>query len=171
MKVDRWLKIALVVSVGLNLAVAGFVLGQWLQGPPVFGDPGRLDPRWAMSLPDERRRELRPLLREQRRLIQPQLKKIRQQHAAVKKAVGADPFSAEQLGEELQAMRQVLGSNQAESHFAFIEFVSQLDLDERRALAQALGRRGPKHRPPGFGRPKPPRQPMDPMIDERQPAH
>lgn len=58
----RWLRVALVVSLGLNLAVAGLVLGAVLKdGPPKRGHDDRNPDRVRYEQPPPALRELGPL--------------------------------------------------------------------------------------------------------------
>jgi uncharacterized membrane protein len=59
------LLIALVISLAINLAMLGFAVARMIFEPTSFANAIHISPRWAHHLPDERRKELRPLLREQ----------------------------------------------------------------------------------------------------------
>jgi uncharacterized membrane protein len=61
----RWLLIALIVSLGLNLFLGSLMAGRWIAGPPHHrqfaaaergpaGEPGRILQRMASSLPHRR---------------------------------------------------------------------------------------------------------------------
>ena len=56
---------ALVISMAINLAVLGFAVARMIHEPPQLGSQIHISPRWAHHLPDERRKVLRPLLKEQ----------------------------------------------------------------------------------------------------------
>ncbi len=149
---SKWMAIALIGSLALNLALVGFMVGRATS--PGF-DPARAFPRWVKTLPEPRRDQLRPLIREHFRTIRPQLAEMRSAQRAVNHAITAEPFDAEALSAALAQMRKVQQSTFASTDRSFASFVGNLSQAERQALAS----RG--HRPERFGEPgKPPhRQP------------
>ena len=152
MKTNKLFVVLLVLSVALNLALVGFLIGQRVNqhGIAVMANPMHLMPRWAHGLAPERRQALLPMLRQQRRDARAQLRAIRKAHMAVQQAVAAEDFDPAELTTSLMDLRTRLGDSQQTSHDDFINFVSALTAKERQDLAQQLRRpKGPRHHPAG----------------------
>lgn len=145
----RGIRIALAVSVALNLAVAGAVVGALLHGPPMpltavrdlgFG-------LFASALTEDDRRALReafiarkPDIREARRAMHEDL-------AAVAAALRADPFRPEVLRAAMdRGAARTLDLLKVGQSLLF-DHVVAMTPDERLAMAdrldEALRRRGP----------------------------
>lgn len=132
------LTICLVISVAINLALAGYLVGARMHAAPVL-DPTRSFKHWTQTLPEERRRELRKLQREQRREGRGALRELLQHNDSMRSAIAAQPFSEEQLRSALADLRTHASAAQTRSHEAFIELVAELTPDERQQLARDLG--------------------------------
>ena len=135
------LLIALVISLAINLAMLGFAVARMIFEPTSFANAIHISPRWAYHLPDERRKELRPLLREQFKRARAQRPLLREKHKAVQRALAAEDFSENSLNEALVELRSALQTSQSQSHADFSGFVTQLTATERKDLAKELLRR------------------------------
>jgi uncharacterized membrane protein len=150
MRSSKWLILALVLSVGINVALIGYFAGRASHG----GHPRNLDPtigfmRVLPNLPDARRRELRPLARKHLREIVPSLRQMRGAQQRLSRVLLAEPFDARALEEVLEAIRQHMATSQVTSHAAFVNLASRLTPAERRLLVDIM-QRPPQRRP---GRP------------------
>ena len=141
---SKWIALALVLSLLINLVALGYVIGQSSK-PRFFDDPSRMFPRWIHTLPEPRQHELRPKMREQLRVMRPPIREMRQQHRALQAAISAEPFDADALAAALEQLRQRHMQVQQLSHEAFVAFVAQLTTAERQALVRDMAR--PKPRP------------------------
>ncbi len=154
---NKWLVLLLVLSLGANLAMAGFLAGR------ATGDRGGarlLDPNLRVTrallqqLPEERREALRPIVREQLRSIRPSVGGIREAQRDIESALVAEPFEAEELEKALSAFRAHLNRGQETSHAALVGLARSLSPEERRLLGKSLtgsGRHGHhRHPPPGM---------------------
>jgi uncharacterized membrane protein len=154
----KWTIVALVVSLTLNLLLAGFVAGRLFEP---WMSPPRMDPSLAFfpalrELPEGRRDELRPLMREQFRHARGDMRRMRSAQREVHDALLAEPFSAAGLADALTAFRTALLASQEGSHAALVRLAEALTPEERRTLAMAM-REGPYRRfPHGDGRMPPP---------------
>ena len=101
---SRWLIVALLVSVAVNLTGAGYLIGAGARGAPE-ADPTRAFPRWARSLPAPRRDDLRPVMSRHSKALRPELKTLREHQRALRSAIGADPYDADALADVLAQMR------------------------------------------------------------------
>lgn len=136
---SKWVALLLLVSLALNFALVGYLIGKESRGGPRF-DPTRDYPRWARGLPDERRDALRPIIREHFRGTRPQYRALRNHHDALRQAITANPFDAASLETVLSNMRDAHQKAQQSSHASFVEFVRNLSVAEREKLAADLAR-------------------------------
>ena len=151
MSSNKWLILALVLSLGANLGLAGFLAGR---ASADLGGPRLLDPNLRVSrlllqqLPEDRRETLRPLFREQLRSIRPSIGGIRQAQREIEAALTAEPFDRRALEAALTAFRTHLNKSQEDSHAAFLSLAGSLSPEERQLLGQTLAGHG-RHRPHG----------------------
>lgn len=156
---SKWLVIALVVSVALNVVALGFGIG-FATGSP-HGDRS-VDPtagltRLIRSLPEERRDELArtgtPAMSndEVRRRIGATIRELRASQRAIGSALAKEPFDPDAAANALATFREHWAANQASSHHAFVEILGRLTPDERRRFLETMrpgkdrrGRRGPR---------------------------
>lgn len=148
---SKWVAIVLLVSLALNLALAGFLLGSRTQ-QVASHDPTRAYPRWARSLPESRREALEPVMMKHMRAMRPKVLTLRQQQRALTAAIGAEHFDTEILQSALTDMRSEHERMQRASHESFTEFVAHLTKVERRALAKDMGKHRRRHARQGNGR-------------------
>ena len=135
------LLIALVISLAINLAMLGFAVARMIFEPTSFANAIHISPRWAHHLPDERRKELRPLLREQFKRARAHRPLLREKHKVVQRALAAEDFSEKSLNQALVELRRTLQTSQNQSHEDFSSFVTRLTASERKDLAKELLRR------------------------------
>jgi uncharacterized membrane protein len=161
MRNNKWLIGALVVSVIVNLLLAGFVIGR-LSGigpPPPFGpDPAAGFVRLLGFLDDDCRAGITPVLRPHLGAMLPMLRTVRRDQHAVIEALTAEPFVPEALERSLGGLRAHLTAVQVASHESFVAMASLLTVAERKALAEAMRHPPHKHRRQGMseGRDGPP---------------
>ena len=154
----KWIVGGLVLSVTVNLLLAGFVAGRLLE-PRM--NPPHMDPTLALfpalrELPDARRAELRPLVREEFRKARPEMRRMMKAQRAINAALTAEPFSEAALSAALTDFRTALLASQEGSHAALVRLARELTPAERHLLVTSM-RHG--HRPPfapGGGRMHPP---------------
>jgi uncharacterized membrane protein len=139
----RWL---LVVSLALNLLVAGAVLALWIKGPPRHGPHGPTQTafgllRFSDELPPERREAVRRHLRESR----PELRALRGDlRTARSKAVDAlqsPSFTLEEMKTALDAISAADGRLRDAGASTLLKAIGELTAEERDKLAQAWKRR------------------------------
>ncbi|HAL41916.1 MAG TPA: hypothetical protein DCP57_05680 [Gammaproteobacteria bacterium] len=136
---QRSLIILLLFSMTVNVTGLGFFSGQQASARAV-GDATRAYPGWVRQLPEQRRAELRPILREQNRLNRPERRALRAQHREVQTALLAEPFDLAQLDRALDTLNHQLEDNQRRRKAAFLEVVQALSKAERQLLAFDLNR-------------------------------
>jgi len=154
MRNRRWLIIGLIVSLTVNLALAGFVIGRMSRPGPA---PGVLDPSLSLfrvirELPDERRDNFRPTMREHFRALRVDIRRMRAAQRGINEALAQEPFEPEALNGALQEFRAALLDGQQDNHQVLVEVAATMTPEERRMLLEAMKRprpgysRGP-HRP------------------------
>lgn len=142
-----WLTIALVVSLALNLALGGFLLGR-LSHPaaPAVLEPGIGLFRVMRELPEPRREELRPVLRAHLRSLRPEIRAIREAQQRIDAALGRQPFAANDLAAALEDFRAALLASQVRSHGFLVQVAAAMTPEERVLLRRTLTRRPHSHR-------------------------
>ena len=159
---SKWLVIALVVSVALNVAAIGFGIG-FATGSPAWGrgfDPTAGLARLLRSLPEDRRAELMRTGTtamsdgELRRRIGTSLRHLRASQHTIARAVAQEPFDPDGVRAALADFREHWSANQTSSHQAFVEILGRLTPDERRRFLETMRpgkdrrpRQGPRTRP------------------------
>lgn len=143
---NKWLIAALVVSMVVNLALAGFTVGRMTRD---FAPLPGLDPmvgvvRLVRFLEEDRRREVVGDLWERRRELRPSLRAIRGAQRDVAAALTAEPFDEAALRGALEGFRERLERSQARSHEMLATVAARLTPEERAYLARALSRPGPR---------------------------
>ena len=172
MKTNKIVLTLLGLSLAINLACVGFLLGQRVNQTNRFGpEPLNTFPRWAHTLPEPRRTELLPMLRQQRQEARAQMRQIRRAHTAMHATLATDEFNKAALVDSLELLRARLIESQNASHEDFVDFVGVLSADERKQLAAQLQhqdrRPRPAQRPLGIQSPRrpsalPPPRPKEP---------
>jgi len=155
MRSSRVVIIALVLSLGANLALVGFVAGRSFERA---GMPSRMDPSLAFfpvlrTLPESRQAELRPLMREQLRGIRPEIRRMRRAQRSIGQALTATPFEAQNLDLALSEFRTALLASQTSNHQALIRLAEAMSPEERALLGDAM-RRNARHPQSGSRRPR-----------------
>jgi uncharacterized membrane protein len=141
---SRWLLAALVVSLAVNLAVGGVVLGHVLRGPPGWrpGDPeGGPAHRLMRLLPPEARDTMRQSFEAAGPDIRARAKALREARDRVRDAIAAEPFDRARLDAALSDMRVHVDALQTAVQAAIADGVSKLPADVRRKVSEI--------RPPG----------------------
>jgi uncharacterized membrane protein len=150
----NWTKTLLVVSLALNLAVAGIVAGSAFAHKrgdrPEMGFGGGLRP-YVASLPDSQRQHVRDRLLRNREAIRAARQELRQSEQAVRAAMTAAPFDANALNAAFAAQRSVYDGIAANGHHALVEVLAGMSDAER---SQFIDRLKSYKRKPGSGRPE-----------------
>lgn len=149
----RWLRIALAVSVAINLCVAGVVAGAWLRdGPPRGGgvrDVG-FGP-YAAGLTEDDRAALRRALIARGPDLRAARMAMRDDMAAVVAALRADPFDAAAMAAAMERGTTRLAEFAGLGRSLLVEHAAAMTPEARAAFADRLEtaatRRGPPGRP------------------------
>lgn len=161
---SRSLKIALAVSVALNVFAAAALGTTWINGR---GDAdaersSRGNPMIAAleAVDAETREGVRNSLRESALAARPDFEAAREARRQAIALAGADAFDAQAVSEALSRSREAELRGRARLEGDAIQILSGLDADDRRALASMLMRK--PHREHGRRRGGPPENAMSP---------
>lgn len=143
---SRGLRIALIVSLALNLAVAGLIAGFWIRGPSgpgmAMGGDGFSDLVWSM--PRESRRDLAHDFRNRKKDLETSRAAFGQARQSLIAALQARPFDRAALEQALVEQQQLL-RGMADSGIERISQRIAAMTDEQRAeMAENLMK--PRHR-------------------------
>ncbi len=153
----RWLQLVLVISLAINLLVAGALVGRLRDREPPLG--------WAVQqLDPETRAVLRPLMRQRIGTTFKMRRAMRSAQGRIRDIIEQEPLDEQALALELAQLREISVRYQASMHETAIDVLAELTPEQRLRVARRLltppGDRRPPgadHRPPGPGdRPGPP---------------
>lgn len=158
----RWLRAALVLSLGVNLAVAGVFGGLWLRGmdetrhgsprAPVVRDSG-FGP-WSGALDDADRSALRRAFRDavaEGRPLRESWRAEREDHAALVAALRSEPFDISEIDMIAARMRARSLERQELGHDLIRSRLTEMTTSERLTFADRL--EASQRRPRDKGRP------------------
>ncbi len=130
----NWTKTLLVVSLGVNLLVAGMVVGSAFghrkgdRSDPFFG--GGMRP-YVASLPQGQREYVRDRLLANRETARAARQELRKSAQDVRDAITVEPFNADALNTAFTAQRSVYDAIAAKGHHALVEILANMSKDER----------------------------------------
>lgn len=130
----NWTKTLLVVSLAVNLLVAGMVAGSTFghrkgdRQDPFFG--GGMRP-YVASLPESQREYVRDRLLHNRDAARAARQEMRRSAQNVRDAITTEPFDPDGLNTAFAAQRSVYDSIAAKGHHALVEILAGMSQDER----------------------------------------
>ena len=148
----RKLKVALLVSLAINLLVVGAVAAALLGarrgvgplGGPVIGSPHLLG--FLRTLPQERRETIWRATSPERSALAPARKEMRRARDDMHRALTGEPFDKERFAAALKTYDDTEASMRRSALGLISAVAGNLDAEERRAYVQwqAMHRRGPR---------------------------
>lgn len=145
-----WMKLLLIVSLSVNVAIAGVVGGSairhWQKGVASGkwqNEPGlnRQQTRFLRMVPDARREEARAILLAGQDDYEAARETMRAAQQALVEAIRQDPLNPERLAAALAERRQASGRMWGIGYEQMAEIVRRLDAAERAELAKRLEER------------------------------
>ena len=133
----RWiwgLSLALLVSVGINLVVAGFVVGRGLAPPE--RRMGRLVEHIAAKLPDADQPILRQAFRAEEAAMRARSAELREARRAVRAVLRAEPFDPAALEAALERQRREMDAMMGSIHATVRDIAPRLSPEGRKRLAE-----------------------------------
>jgi uncharacterized membrane protein len=146
---NRWLTIALVISVVVNIGMIGFFAGRASAGD---FKPPRLDPtmnlnRVIRALPPERRDELRAPIRAHLQHMRSNTQGVRNAQQQLSRTLSAETLDKQALQVSLDEFRNELCESMATGNQSLVNLATLMTPDERVLLLQSFGPPGRSHRP------------------------
>jgi uncharacterized membrane protein len=141
-KQDRRLRIALAVSVGINLLVAGLAIGAAFHGGPDRDQMSRdlgFGP-FSEALDMNQRRALRDSLIQKSPEIRSAMQQRRRDLSQLLAAMRAEPFDASQMQSALETMRQRLTTQLTLGQNALADVLAKMPTEQRLEFADRLER-------------------------------
>ncbi len=141
-KTGKWVKILLVVSLGVNLMVAGLVVGAALKEPYQRSSPKNQDAIAFLSyaLPKEHRQEIRRELVARRDEFQASRQALRGLRVEMIAVLEQEPFEIEKVAMLLEQQRALFLSMGELAHDALLRRIEQLTPEERTVYINSLRR-------------------------------
>ncbi len=156
MNKTRWLTLALLISLGINLLGVGLLVGRSVfDRPPVGHFPPNLG--WILrDLQEPSRQQLRPLLEEHARRVMPLRREMRGAQRDFGRLLVQPEFDKDAVEQSLQSLRAASDRYQLETHQTMLQVLPGLSADQRLKAATFLNRNrisgGPKNSPSSRGR-------------------
>ncbi|MCF6273017.1 MAG: periplasmic heavy metal sensor [Rhodobacteraceae bacterium] len=141
-----WVKILLIVSLGVNLAIIGLVIGLSLKEKPRRSPPPDAVAFLSFALPKEHRDELRAQLLSRRDELRANRAALADMRRQMITALEAKPFEISAVEEILQRQRARFLALGELAHSALLERISLLTPEERAAYVVSLEKRGGRAR-------------------------
>ncbi len=152
MNKTRWLTLLLLVSLGINLllagAYAGWVMsrGKMLHIPPEFG--------WMIRemKSEATREEIHPLLTKHNKQMRPIRREIGIAQRNFNKLLVEPELDEEAMAESLRRLRDASSQYQVEMHKMMLQILSTLNVEERNKISHYLQKHSKEKRRGGKGR-------------------
>ena len=140
MRTNRYLIAALLISVALNLVVAGVFAGRAFRPGPELR---HLDPmvglrRLLHDLPEDRAEVLAPYYRAYFHALRPRFREIRAAQGSLREAILAEPLAEDALEQALLAFNKQISASQGNAVDALVALATALTPAERRQLVTHL---------------------------------
>lgn len=147
-RMSLWLRILLLVSLGLNLLVAGAIIGHALRDDRHGRVPrvDRMEAPMTYALSPEDRREIGKALRREYRKNRPSRQEIMAQYQGVVAALRADPFDPARVEEAFANQRAAAQSRMQLGQTLLLQRLTEMSAADRQAFADRLEeglKRGP----------------------------
>ena len=146
-RAPRWMWIALILSLGLNLLVAGVVASAaWHMRGDWDGGPGGRTSAFLNTLPPERAEALRQVLENSRKTLRPLRQESRQIRTEAARLFAAEPLDKEAIAAAQARLNDTdLKIRQAYGQL-MTDLAEKMTADERRAFIEwrESRRRGPR---------------------------
>ena len=140
-KKSGWLlKLVLVISLGINLAIGGLALGVWAIDKPKRPPSPDAVAFLSFALPQEHRDALRTQLVSRRTELRANRAAINQMRRQMIVALQAEPFEIAAIEEILQRQRDRFLALGELAHSALLERISMLSPEEREVYMKSLER-------------------------------
>lgn len=137
MLLSRRLSILLMLSVGINLFLAGVLVTQWLEGTPVaMAGPFNRDAAHA-ALTDDYRRVVQGIWEQNQTAIRDSLYEARETRRQIRQQLNAEVLDREGLKASFMTLRDIMVPLSVRIFTAVVEIAEALPVEERRRYFEA----------------------------------
>ncbi len=137
-----WMKILLIASLGLNLAIAGMVVGAMIRHHGrghEAGFSGNFAMRGFMhALPDDKRMDVRRFFQQNRGSMRANRESINEAMLEIHKVILAKPFDQAALNAAFDAQRARVSEVTKDAQTAFVAIVAGMSDKERQSFVKTL---------------------------------
>jgi len=144
----RILKLVLVISLGINLAIGGLALGVWAIDKPKRPQSPDAVAFLSFALPKEHRDALREQLVSRRAELRANRAALKELRGQMIEALQAEPFEISAVEDILQRQRARFLALGELAHSALLERIAMLTPEERAIYVQSLKRQSRRPRMP-----------------------
>ncbi len=143
----RLIKLLLLVSLGINLAIGGLAVGLWAFDKPKRPPSPDAVAFLTFALPQEHREALRRQLVSRRAELRSNRAAIRNLRLQMIEALQAEPFDITSIADMLERQRSRFLSLGELAHSALLERIDMLTPEERAIYVETLKKRQRRPRP------------------------
>lgn len=146
----RWLVIALITSLAINLVFIGALAGRIISRQHAGPMPRHLG--WMLrELDPQIRQQLLPQMQDYAEQVRPLHKSLRQAQHSLRSVLATEPLDVEALTAALNELQKTSNILQTSMHEEIVTLASQLGPEQRMRIARFLSnpKRGGRHRPGG----------------------
>ena len=144
-RAPRWMWIVLVLSVAVNMIVAGMAVAAMLHFRKGHGPGHSRFARFVETLPANRRENVSTMLEEHRDRIGPLRRTLREARRRARDAFSAEPFDRDELAKAYAEVAEARIALTRARQDWFPKLAGQLTVEERRQYLRSR-RHGPRHR-------------------------
>lgn len=138
-RAPTWMKVALVVSLSINLAVVGVIGGSMMRrANPDLAGLDRRQMRIVEMMPEARRAEVAAALRAQSSQVQSVKDALATANSALLQSMRAEPFAPDRLATALAERQKAQNELSSLAHSQLIAQVARLSGSERREMAERM---------------------------------
>jgi uncharacterized membrane protein len=130
----RFLVIALLAALALNLFLGSVIAGHWMQPEPRIWNAAAIIERRAERLPEADAAVLRATFAEHREALERHFEALRASRAQARAAAGRAPFDRRALAAALADVRSRTDALQRSFHDLYLDVAPQISADGREAL-------------------------------------
>jgi uncharacterized membrane protein len=134
----RWLKIALIVSLALNLMAIGIAAGFILKPHKDFHSPAMSFHHMTKDLSPESRALIKNITKKHKDKFRGMLRQIHQQRRAISDLLAAETVDKAELEAAFERLQQLSSDFQGSLHQVMIEAAQQLPREDRQKLQKGL---------------------------------
>jgi hypothetical protein len=143
-KSTKWLAGGLILSLGLNLFLGGFLVTHMMRPDPFSIFPKIPIRELIKDLPKEAREKAKASMQARHPVLHQQFEAMKQAQLRLQQAIKADPFNRDELDAAFDNLREKRAALEQNLQSGFVEIITMLPAEDRRNLAVRWYRPPPK---------------------------